>query len=46
MTIQSPIKNDLVTYFKESDKLESLMKSKLRNIFPNKEKVKKNYLKD
>ena len=28
-----------MTYFKESDKLESLMKSKLRNIFPNEEKV-------
>jgi len=40
MTIQSTIKTDLVTDFKQSDKLESLMKSKLSNIFPNKEKVK------
>ena len=46
MTIQSTIKTDLVTDFHESDKVESLMRSRLRNIFPDKEKVKKSYLKD
>lgn len=40
MTIQSTIKTDLFANFKESEKLENLLKEKLQNIYPNKDKIK------
>ena len=40
MTIQSTIKIDLFANFKESEKLENLLKEKLQNIYPNKDKIK------
>ena len=40
MTIQSTIKTDLVINFKEADELEKLLSHKLLKVFPNKEKIK------
>ena len=40
MTIQSTIKTDLVINFKEADELEKLLSHKLLRVFPNKDKIK------
>jgi len=40
MTIQSTIKTDLVINFKEADELEKLLSQKLLRVFPNKDKIK------